>query len=190
MNSELFFETIKCEDYEFFHLDYHQKRMAKTVGLNFNLSDYLYAPSAKLFKCKVIYNHEGIVDVEFSSYKKRVISSFKLIDDDVITYDKKALDRMNIDKLFAQKEEADEIIIIKNGLVTDTSIANIALFDGTNWITPKIPLLEGTTRARLLQEQAIFEKDITIKMLQEAKKIALLNAMIGQDILEDYCLYL
>ncbi len=190
MQNEYFFETIRCEDYEFFHLEYHQKRMAKAVGFNFNLPDYLYAPSSSLLKCKIIYNEEGIIDVQFAPYKKRDIKSFKLVVDDRIEYSKKALNRELLDKLFAQKGEADEIIIIKNGLVTDTSIANLAIHDGSNWITPKKPLLEGTTRARLLQNKEIFEKDITVEMLQGAKKIALLNAMIDFDIVEDYCLCL
>ena len=37
MKEEIFFETIKCEDYEIFNLEYHQKRVAKTIGVNINL---------------------------------------------------------------------------------------------------------------------------------------------------------
>lgn len=185
-----YFETIKCDDFEVFNLDYHQERIAKTVGLNINLGDYIYPSTSELLKCKIIYDDMGVTEVTFTPYKKRDINSFAIIYDDNIQYSKKSVDRTQLDLLFSQKESADEIIIIKNGLVTDTSIANIAIFDGTNWITSKQPLLEGTTRARLLDEGEIFEKDITVKMLKDAKKIALLNAMIGMDILEDYCLYL
>jgi 4-amino-4-deoxychorismate lyase len=31
-----YFETIKCDDYEIFNLDYHNKRIANTIGLNIN----------------------------------------------------------------------------------------------------------------------------------------------------------
>ena len=41
------------------------------------------------------------------------------------------------------KREQDEILITRNGLLTDTSIANIALFNGKEWHTPKHPLLKG-----------------------------------------------
>ena len=189
MNEE-YFETIKCEDYKIFNLEFHQKRMAKTVGMNFNLGEYIYAPNAKLLKCKVVYNCEGIIDISYSEYKKREIKSFKLLYTDTIDYAKKSTNREEINKLFEKRNKADEIIIIKNGLVTDTSIANIAIFDGTSWITSNTPLLLGTTRDRLLKEGMIFEKEITLDMLKNAKKMALLNAMIDMDILEDYSLFL
>lgn len=183
-----YFETIKCEDYEVYHLDYHQKRISDTVGMNFNLREYIYPPNARLLKCKLLYNEEGISDIEFSEYTKREIKSLKLVYSDSIEYPKKSSNRDDIEALFAQKKSADEIIIIKEGLVTDTSIANIVIFDGTSWLTPKKPLLLGTTRARLLKNSQIFQKDITVEMLLKAPKIALLNAMIGMDILEDYSL--
>lgn len=192
MNNEqkmTFFETIRCEDYEVFHLDFHIKRIANTIGINLNLSEYIYPINSKLLKCKVIYNKEGVVDIQYSEYKKRDIHSFQLLYDDTIEYSKKSCDRRALDALFLQKKAHDEIMIIKNGLLTDTSIANIAVFDGTHWLTPKTPLLKGTTRSRLLKEGVIFEQDITPKMLLSASKIALLNAMVDMDILQDYSLF-
>ena len=88
--------------------------------------------------------------------------------------------------LFLKKEDCDEIIIIKNSIVTDTSIANIAIFDGNIWLTSKNCLLKGTTRNRLLEDKFLVEKDITINMLKKASKIALMNAMIDFDIKENY----
>ncbi len=190
MEKEIYFETIKCNDYEVCNLTYHNKRVAKTIGINLYLNEYIYPPSKELLKCKVLYSNEGIEEVIFSKYEKKEIKSFKILYDDNIFYDKKAQNRDEINKLYAKKKNANEIIIIKNSFISDTSIANIAIYDGTSWITPKTPLLEGTTRARLLEKGEIFEKDISLKMLQEAKKIALLNAMIGMDIIEDYLLYL
>jgi 4-amino-4-deoxychorismate lyase len=183
-----YFETIKCDDFEVFNLAYHEKRIANTIGMNLNLQEYIYPPTNKLLRCKLIYDENSILSVEYFPYKKREINSFLIVYSD-IEYSKKYLDRKSIDRLF-EKKEADEIIIIKNGLVTDTSIANIAIFDGTNWLTPKTPLLYGTTRARLLDANDLIEKDITVEMLKNAKKIALMNAMIGFDILEDYSFFL
>ncbi|NVJ53882.1 MAG: aminotransferase class IV [Campylobacteraceae bacterium] len=181
-----YFETIKCEDYEVFNLEYHEKRVAKTVSLNLNLQEYLYAPSKDLYRCKVVYDENSILSVDFFAYKKREIKSFKIIEDDRIEYSKKYLNRSSLDNLYEKREACDEIIIIKNGLVTDTSIANIAIFDGTNWLTPKQPLLEGTTRARLLKEGSLVEKDIDLQMLKSCEKLALMNAMIDFDIIKDY----
>ncbi|MFW2308283.1 aminotransferase class IV, partial [Aliarcobacter butzleri] len=75
----------------------------------------------------------------------------------------------------------DEVIFIKNEIVTDTTIANIAIFYVNSWITSKNCLLGGTTRARLIDEKKLLEKDITMDMLKNASKVALMNAMIGFD---------
>ena len=76
----------------------------------------------------------------------------------------------------------------KNNIVTDTSIANIAIYYENTWITSKNCLLKGTTRDRLINDKILIEKDITVEMLKEATKIALMNAMIDFDIKEDYSL--
>ena len=188
MEHETFFETIKCEDYKIYNLNFHNARLAKTIAKNINLAEYIYPFNSNLLKCKVIYNKSEILSVDFETYKKRHIQSFKIIYDDNISYSKKSTSRDDINKLFNQKDRADEIIIIKNNLISDTSIANIAIYDGYIWLTPKIPLLEGTCRARLLEEKKIITKDITLAMLKKAKKIALMNTMIDFDILDTYCL--
>jgi len=181
-----YFETIKCDDYEVFNLEYHAKRVANSVGLNLNLQEYIYPPSNKLYRCKLIYNENEILDVQYFEYTKREIKSFKLIFDETIEYSKKYLNREGLNSLYKQKGDCDEIIIIKNGLVTDSSIANIAVFDGSHWFTPKKPLLDGTTKDRLLHDRVLIEKDIDINMLKEAKKIALMNAMIDFDVLDEF----
>lgn len=72
------------------------------------------------------------------------------------------------DILAAQKGDCDEIIIIKNGLVTDTSFTNIAIYKHGMWLTPKHPLLLGTKRAALLEKGIIQEADITVDDLMKA----------------------
>ncbi len=181
-----YFETIKCNDEEVFNLDYHQKRIAKTVGLNVNLREYIYPPNNKLLKCKIIYDENGILDISFTVYKQREINTFKLVVSNTIDYKYKSTNREDLENLFNQKENADEIIIIRNSLITDTSIANIAVFDGNHWLTPKLPLLEGTCRNRLIDEGKIIEKDITIQQLLEAEKIVLMNAMIDFKIIDNF----
>jgi 4-amino-4-deoxychorismate lyase len=183
-----YFETVKCDDYEIFNLDYHNKRVANTIGLNINLQEYIYPSTSDLLRCKVIYNKNEILDVQYFTYNKRDIKSFKLLVDNGINYSKKYLNRDDLDKLYEKKDHCDEVIIIKNNIVTDTSIANIAIYYENTWITSKNCLLKGTTRDRLINDKILIEKDITVKMLKEARKIALMNAMIDFDIKEDYSL--
>ncbi|MFW2552009.1 aminotransferase class IV family protein [Aliarcobacter butzleri] len=186
MESIKYFETIKCEDFEVFNLDYHQKRVANTIGLNINLQEYINPISEELLRCKLIYDENGVVDVLYFPYKKREIKSFKIIFDNEIEYSKKYLNRAKLDELYEKRDDCDEVIIIKNEIVTDTTIANIAIFYENFWITSKNCLLGGTTRARLLEEKKLFEKDITLDMLKNASKVALMNAMIGFDEIKNF----
>ncbi|MDN5048851.1 aminotransferase class IV family protein [Aliarcobacter butzleri] len=186
MESIKYFETIKCEDFEVFNLDYHQKRVANTIGLNINLQEYINPISEELLRCKLIYDENGVVDVLYFPYKKREIKSFKIIFDNEIEYSKKYLNRAKLDELYEKRDDCDEVIIIKNEIVTDTTIANIAIFYENSWITSKNCLLGGTTRARLLEEKKLFEKDITLDMLKNASKVALMNTMIGFDEIKNF----
>ncbi len=184
-----FLESIKIIDGKIFHLEYHQKRYENVLKfLNAkkiqNLQEFIKPPSVGIYKCRLVYNEESI-EVSFHRYKKRVIKSLKLIYDDEIEYTHKSTSREKLDALYRQKEEGDEILIIKKSYITDTSIANIAFKTSDDeWITPRKPLLEGTTRARLLDKGVLKEADITVDELEKFSKIALLNAMIDFDILE------
>lgn len=175
---ETYFETIKCDDYEVFNLEYHKRRISNTISKNFALEEYIYPPNEKLLKCKVIYNRDDILDITYDIYTPREIARFKIIEENNIIYDKKSTNRTIINSLFSKKGLSDEIIILKNGLITDTSIANIAIYYDNHWITPDKPLLLGTTRERYIDNGFLKKKDITIDMIKNCEKIALLNAMI------------
>jgi len=102
-----------------------------------------------------------------------------------LNYALKYADREGLQALFEQREEADDILLIRDQKVLDTSIANIAFFDGTHWLTPREPLLQGTTRARLLDEQKIKEATVTVAMLNSFEYFALMNAMIGFQVVKN-----
>ena len=102
----------------------------------------------------------------------------KLVEDNEIDYSFKSTDRACLNSLAAQKGDCDEVLIVKNGLLTDTSFTNVAVFDGERWLTPKHPLLLGTKRASLLERQVIKEADISVETLMNAQKVSLINAMI------------
>lgn len=130
------------------------------------------------YKARVVYGEQGIEAVEYAPYSMRNINSLQVVEDDMIVYDYKSTDRSHINALVAQKGECDEIIIVKHGLLTDTSFTNLAIFDGKQWITPRHPLLPGTKRAALLDKGIIREADITLEDLRNANKISLFNAMV------------
>ena len=179
-----YLETIRAVDGEVLNLSFHQLRLEKALDANttHRLDSLLNPPQNGLYRCRVVYDAKSI-EVSYIKYVKRSIKKLKLVYDDTIEYAKKYENREDIEKLVVQKESCDDVLIVKNGLLCDTSIANIALYDGSVWFTPNTPLLEGTTRARLLQNAALVVKDIKPEELKNYSKIALMNAMIDFDII-------
>lgn len=176
-----FLETIRIENSQALHLRYHQKRldatrMAHGITQEIALESVINPPQTnETLRCRVIYDQER-VSVSYHPYTPTLPRSLKLVTCNELAYDYKYADRGEIETL---KQGSEEILIVKNGYITDTSIANIALFDGRRWLTPKTPLLAGTTRARLLDEGLLTPADISPKRLDVFTSFAVMNAMIG-----------
>jgi len=176
----MLFETIKVEDGKVFNLEWHNLRLNKSRKELFSslstidLKDFISPPPTGLYRCKIIYNHK-IQSVEYFPYQAKTFQNFQVIKSQ-LDYKHKYTNRLAIQELL---EKHDEIIIEKDGLLTDTSIANIAFFDGETWFTPTTPLLEGTTRARLLDEGFLKLKNIKKENIKNYSHFALMNAMIG-----------
>jgi len=187
-----FLETIRLENGKVYHLAYHQKRVESVFEMfhqdvrGYNLSTLFVAiPKEGLYRVRIVYNLQGEFTLSYVPYIKREIKSFKLLEDATLHYGCKFANRDTLDRLFAKKGDCDEIIITQNGYITDTSIANIALFDGKQWWTPKNPLLKGTTRQRLLERGFLKEKVLHVKDISQYKKLSLMNAMIDFDIIAE-----
>ena len=58
-------------------------------------------------------------------------------------------------QLIEKRKHADDIIIVKNGLVTDSFYANLAFLKNGIWFTPETPLLLGVQRQFLLSQKTI-----------------------------------
>ncbi len=180
-----FLETIASIDGEILHLDYHQKRVNKTLGTSsFVLSELLNPPQDGYFRCRVVYD-KNTSTTSYHPYTLKLAKSFKLVHADRLNYHLKYENRQELNQLKTQYAKYDEIIIVKNNLLTDTSIANLAFFKNGSWFTPKTPLLEGTTRARLIDEGFLHVSDIAIKDLDNFQGFALMNAMIDFEIIQD-----
>ncbi len=130
-----------------------------------------------VFKCRIIYSKQ-IEKIEFIPYQLPKIRTLKIIVDDQIEYNHKYLDRNQLDLLYRKRGACDDILIVKNGLITDTWFANILFFNGKEWITPSKPLLKGTQRSKLLDQEAIKTADIRLDDLKYFKKARIINAMI------------
>lgn len=131
-----------------------------------------------LFKVRLIYNGSGIHNLEVVPYTIRRVQSLQLVVGDDIDYTYKWADRSSLNKLTAMKGAADDVLICRNGLITDVSYANIVFYDGRHWFTPEQPLLEGVHRARLLKDGIIQTAPIKINDLRLFQKARLINAMV------------
>ncbi|MDR3652494.1 MAG: aminotransferase class IV [Paludibacter sp.] len=182
----LFVESIKLINGVFYRLKLHQERVNKAfetcfpqcepINLIENLSQY-GIPQDGIYKCRIVYD-EDIHSVEFTPYVRREIHSLKLVETELESRIYKLEDRSGFNAAFAQRGDCDDVLLVKNGLLTDTSYCNIALFDGENWYTPRIPLLYGVNRTELLSQKLLIEEDIKPDDLVNFQRIRLFNALI------------
>lgn len=182
-----FIETIKLLDGKLQNLPYHQMRLEKTrlqvLGLKKHphLEEVIRIPGGLeqgLFKCRVTYGN--IIDlIEFEPYARRVVKSLKLIESNIVEYGYKYLDRTALDALYLQRGSCDDILIVKQGSISDSYYANVIFWDGSRWFTPDTPLLQGTMRAFLLADGTLTSCRITPDDLGKFKQARLINAMNG-----------
>ena len=179
-------ESLKLKDGILQNLKYHQDRMDSSMAeicpeaLKISLIQTISIPEScksGVFKVRVLYGRT-IEKVEIEPYIFRTIRSLKVVHHESIDYHLKYTDRQILQKLFAQRENCDDIMILRNGFVTDSFAANILFFDGENWVTPKTPLLNGTKRQFLLDRGIISEKKIREEDIRSYQKVGLVNAMI------------
>lgn len=186
-------ETIRLENGRFENLPFHERRMNRTRKALFGRNDALQLEPilasmlqntrhpavgrSGLYKCRLTYA-EKIEHLDCKAYVLPGIRYLQLVRDDNIEYQYKYADRTQLEKLYRKRGECDDVLIVKNGWITDTSYANILFLDGGQWVTPASPLLEGTRRERLLKEQKITMRAICPDDLFKFTKARLINAMI------------
>ena len=179
----LLFESIACQERELKNIRFHEERMNNSrVGLKlsskpFSLSE-ISIPNqvtSGLWKCKVIYG-SAINQIIFTPYEPKKPTKFKLIEVDM-DYNHKYTDRFDIERIFADKGSYDEIIMVKSGLITDTSIGNLIFLRDRQWFTPDTPLLPGTMRAKLLEEKLITPTKIRPEDLASYDSFMAINAL-------------
>lgn len=182
----LLIETIRIEDRKLQNTAFHNERFNRSrkelLGINQEslLEELVILPEnlpSGTIKCRLVYSRI-IESITFSPYIFKKLRKFQIIEDNSIDYSYKYCDRQHLENL-TSNIAADDILIIKNGFITDTSYANIVFRDGTKWITPAEPLLCGTMRAKLLQEGKIQCEILRKSDLRLFKSAKIINAMIG-----------
>ena len=179
------FESICVENYQIKLSEFHQKRMDNSYLKLFNVKnkwsikkifESLKIESNQKYKLRINYS-QSKYSISLKKYFKKKIRSLQCLELNDYSYDLKYTDRSVIDKNNKLKSLSDDILIIKNGFVTDSSYCNIVFFDGLSWVTPKFPLLKGVQRNFLLKNKKIFKKKIKVSDISKYKSFVLINSM-------------
>jgi len=183
----LLLETISIIQGIAQNIGYHNQRLNRSrrelygTDNQIELNDHIYPPNEWDYRCRVVYGKD-IESIEYIPYTPRDIQKILIVESD-IEYSHKYLNRSKLDQLLAQYSNYDDILIAKDRLLTDTTIANVAFLKDSRWYTPKSPLLHGTTRQRLIDSGFLSMEDIDKHSLVEYDSFAIMNAMIGFKVL-------
>lgn len=161
------FETIKITDGKPGNLWWHKRRVAATLQMHklrpsFNLPDFIHHIANKsygIYRLRIDYNSE-ILAYSLKPYIPGALNSLKLVTDNHIDYSFKMADRSRLDELRSKKGLCDDVLIIKEGRITDISYANILFTREKKFFTPSSPLLAGTKLNELLTAGIVHPVDI------------------------------
>lgn len=181
----MFLETICIANGIVQDIEAHRERMRETAShFGFRapqLPDLVARLSTELrnkrVKCSVTY-HEHILGIAFAEYQQREIHSLKLIETEQLDYAFKYSDRSALHALLQKRGDCDEILIVQDGHITDTSFSNVIFRKGGAYFTPCTCLLDGIKRQRLLRAGRIREAEITVSDLHLFETVHLINAML------------
>lgn len=179
----LYLETFLVAHHRLVRLPEHRLRLARTLRcapdsptvsrfLALAAREALGAPDVPRLRGRLVYNLRGEASFSLVPYTPRRIETLRLVHDDHIDYALKRTDRSALDACFARRCGADDVIIVRRGLLTDTTVANLALFDPhtARWYTPAALLSAGvlTPHPRLTPES-----------LAHFTRLRLFNALLG-----------
>lgn len=182
----LFIESIKIKDGQCFNLPLHQQRMNRSRKAlcgsrgDISLINIIQVPEQYrygLVKCRVVYG-EAVQKIEFVPYTFPLIHTLQCVREDDIEYAYKYADRSAILSAFGRRGASDDVLILQDNYLTDTSFCNVVLKKGDNYFTPETCLLHGVKRQQLLQEGKITESRISLDDLHAYDSLHLINAMI------------
>lgn len=179
------FESICVMDGVIIRPEMHEERYQLSYRLHFGkaptraLLERIEVPNnfqKGSVKLRVMYNQNDRVH-SFSNYIYQPINSLKCVDGSLVEYATKKTDRKDLENCLAQRGNCDDVLIIKKGEITDTSYGNICFWDGSDWFTPKRPLLKGTARAHLIAEGIIKESPLKVEEIKKFQGFKIINAM-------------
>lgn len=177
------FETIAIIDGEPKNLAYHQQRFESAIKQYFNeqpqwqLAEVICVPDEfqqGSVRYRIDYNASEFQQ-QFSLYSPRKINSFQCVYTEDLDYRFKYSDRKRLDSL--KTLQADEVIIINNGKVSDCTIGNLLFLKQGQWFSSQDYLLKGTQLTKLVETGVVDFVQITAQDLLQYEQIMMVNAL-------------
>jgi len=181
-----FIESIRLKNGQLINIGYHSARMNvarteyKLTKTPYNLEGFfkhITLPKNGLWKCRILYDTR-IHKIHYQQYYPKKIDSLKVVIDDSIEYEHKLAERRHLTKLYTQRGNSDDIIISKQGMVTDSYYGNLLFLKNGTWYTPETYLLRGTQRQYLLDQKKIEIAKIRVEDIRQYEKVKIINAML------------
>lgn len=181
-------ETIRVTDGRYCNAPMHLQRMERSVrelyGCASPLVELPPVPatySSGVVKCRILYGKE-IGSLEFDSYRPREVKTLRLVEGGDMDYHLKYADRSRLDALRALRGDCDDIVILRDGIVTDTSYSNLLFITDKEIFTPSEPLLCGTMRQSLMESGVAKPLSVTAEELLSGAynihSVVMINAML------------
>ena len=191
----------------YFILDYHLKRMKdsaeyfsyqfdqdKIIKVLNTLANSLRSDSHKV---RLLLSKNGKIDIQYtrldiSTYLKtlKVRLAKNPVDSNDVFLFHKTTHRTVYDQAMAENPDCDDVLLFnEKNEITEFTNANVIVKIKDTLYTPPVEcgLLAGTYRQFMLDQKAIREKVITLKMFGQAKEVYLINSvrkMINVQILD------
>lgn len=193
------FESLRTYNGNPFALDQHLARLVRSAKvMNFHTPDTTFIkrgiedlisaePSLPYGRLRITLLSDGVVVITHIPYKEsdtRIAlaqHNFPQSSQRAITGVKTISYAENSVALRRASERGfhDALFINEKGFVVETALANVMWLDGSQWFTPTLAsgCLPGVTRALLIENFGLQERDITPALLSQAEAIAVTSSV-------------
>lgn len=181
-----FIESIRIVNTKPVNICLHNERVSKTAlhhygtDLNLPIDKILKENDISvntLYKLRIVYSNK-LESYSIEPYLQKELRVLRAVTNDNIEYSFKYEDRAALDALYSKRGDCDDVLIIRRGIVTDTSYGNVLYSDGEKLYTPANPLLKGTKREQLLRDGKIIERDLPADRIRDFLQWYVINSML------------
>ncbi|WP_139488234.1 aminodeoxychorismate synthase component I [Brevibacillus dissolubilis] len=189
-------ETIRLEDGAYTLLEHHLERLAQSAdyfGISFDrqavldaLAEHAGQVPRGLYRVRLLLTQSGEIQVESYPFQpmpdtvQKVALATEPINSNSRFLYHKTTNRSLYEKARGSRTDIMDVLLInEKGELTEFTIGNLVVeLDGVNYTPPiESGLLPGTFRAELLAQDQIHERKLTVKDLEQASRIWLINSL-------------